>query len=54
MTTTDVDHAERLYLAGHSLTSCARHTGFPASTIRDAFRKRGTPMRPAGGRHRGP
>ncbi|MFD6354266.1 hypothetical protein [Nocardia tengchongensis] len=49
MTTTDIDHTERLYLAGHSLVSCSRLTGFPASTIRDALRTRRTPMRPAGG-----
>ncbi|MRH91555.1 hypothetical protein GFY24_29645 [Nocardia sp. SYP-A9097] len=54
MTTPDIDHAERLYLTGHSLTSCSRLTGFPASTIRDALRTRGTPMRPAGGRRHGP
>ncbi|WP_067540398.1 hypothetical protein [Nocardia crassostreae] len=49
-----IDNIERLYLAGHSLASCSRLSGFPASTIRDALRQRGTPMRPAGGRHRGP
>ncbi|MEU0538335.1 hypothetical protein ABZ319_00565 [Nocardia sp. NPDC005978] len=49
MTTTDIDHTERLYLAGHSLVSCSRLTGFPPSTIRDALRTRGTTMRPAGG-----
>ncbi|MFI6998361.1 hypothetical protein [Nocardia sp. NPDC050175] len=54
MTTHDIDHAERLYLAGHSLANCSKLTGFPASTIRDALRTRGTPMRPAGGRHHGP
>ncbi|MEV6102311.1 hypothetical protein [Nocardia sp. NPDC051981] len=54
MTTNDVDHVERLYLAGHSLASCSRLTGFPASTIRDALRERGTPMRAPGGRHRAP
>ncbi|MEV6768778.1 hypothetical protein AB0N05_09155 [Nocardia sp. NPDC051030] len=50
MTTADIDHADLLYLAGHSLVSCSKLTGFPASTIRDALRERGTPMRPAGGR----
>ncbi|WP_327098202.1 hypothetical protein OIE68_04965 [Nocardia vinacea] len=50
----DVDHTERLYLSGHSLASCSRLTGFPASTIRDALRQRGTPMRPPRGRHLGP
>ncbi len=49
MTSADVDHVERLYLAGHSLATCSRLTGFPASSIRDALHKRGTPMRPAGG-----
>ncbi|MFF0496522.1 hypothetical protein ACFYU5_08975 [Nocardia aobensis] len=49
LTDTDVDHLERLYLAGHSLTSCSRLTGAPASTIKDALHKRGTPMRTAGG-----
>ncbi len=49
MTTTDIDQAERLYLAGHSFASCSKMTGFPASTIRDALRERGTPMRPTGG-----
>ncbi|WP_297610036.1 hypothetical protein [Nocardia sp.] len=29
MTDTDIDHAEHLYLAGHSLTVCAKLTGFP-------------------------
>ncbi|WP_280265610.1 hypothetical protein [Nocardia wallacei] len=48
MTPTDVDHAERLYLAGHSLTACAQLTGFPASSINRALNKRGTSMRPAG------
>lgn|GEM_PF-3858055 len=50
MTHADIDHAERLYLAGHSLVTCGKLTGFPASTIKDALHKRGTPMRPAGGR----
>ncbi|MET8426858.1 hypothetical protein [Nocardia sp. NPDC004860] len=54
MTTNDIDHVERLYLAGHSLVSCSRLTGFPASTIRDALRERDTPMRAPGGRHRAP
>ncbi|MEC3918412.1 hypothetical protein [Nocardia sp. CDC160] len=50
MTAADIDHSERLYLSGHSLVTCSKLTGFPASTIRDALRQRGTPMRPAGGR----
>lgn len=50
----DIDNVERLYLAGHSLVSCSRLTGFPASTIRDALRERGTPMRTPGGRRQGP
>lgn len=49
LTDADVDHLERLYLAGHSLASCSRLTGTPASTIKDALHKRGTPMRPTGG-----
>ncbi|MFE3195072.1 hypothetical protein ACFXHA_39120 [Nocardia sp. NPDC059240] len=48
MTATEIDHAEQLYLAGHSLTACAKLTGFPASSINRALNKRGTPMRPAG------
>lgn len=52
--TDDIDNVERLYLAGHPLASCSRLTGFPASTIRDALRERGTPMRAPGGRNRGP
>ncbi|MGW5106146.1 hypothetical protein [Nocardia sp. NPDC004123] len=52
--TDDIDNVERLYLAGHSLASCSRLTGFPASTIRDALRQRGTPMRTPGGRRQGP
>ncbi|WP_216898051.1 hypothetical protein [Nocardia alni] len=48
MTDTDIDHAERLYLSGHSLTTCAQLTGFPASSINRALNKRGIPMRPAG------
>ncbi|MGW5515652.1 hypothetical protein [Nocardia africana] len=51
LTETDVDHLENLYLAGYSLASCSRVTGTPASTIKDALHKRGTPMRPAGGHH---
>ncbi|MFF0457850.1 hypothetical protein [Nocardia africana] len=51
MTNSDIDHTERLYLAGHSLTTCAQLTGFPATSIKRALYKRGTPMRPAG-RHR--
>lgn len=51
---TDIDHLERLYLAGHSLVSCSRLTGAPASTIKDALHKRGTPMRPAGGTRNNP
>ncbi|PPJ23262.1 hypothetical protein C5F51_29415 [Nocardia nova] len=51
LTDADVDHLENLYLAGHSLASCTRLTGTPASTIKDALHKRGTPMRPAGGNH---
>ncbi|WP_157514386.1 hypothetical protein [Nocardia concava] len=54
MPANDIDNAERLYLVGHSLASCSRLTGFPASTIRDALRERGTPMRAPGGRHQGP
>ena len=49
LTDADIDHLERLYLAGHSLASCSRVTGTPASTIKDALHKRGTPMRPANG-----
>ncbi|WP_405135601.1 hypothetical protein [Nocardia sp. NBC_01388] len=48
MTDTDIERAERLYLAGNSLTACAKLTGFPASSINRALNKRGTPMRPAG------
>ncbi|AHH16900.1 hypothetical protein NONO_c21020 [Nocardia nova SH22a] len=48
MTDDDVDQAERLYLAGHSLTACAKLTGFPASSIKRALNNRSTPMRPAG------
>ncbi|WP_153411298.1 hypothetical protein [Nocardia macrotermitis] len=48
MTATDIDRAERLYRAGHSLASCAKLTGFPATSINRALNKRGTPMRPAG------
>ncbi|MFF0496540.1 hypothetical protein ACFYU5_09065 [Nocardia aobensis] len=51
LTDADIDHLENLYLAGHSLASCSRLTGTPASTIKDALHKRGTPMRPAGGNH---
>ncbi|WP_036511090.1 MULTISPECIES: hypothetical protein [Nocardia] len=51
LTDAEGDHLERLYLAGHSLTSCSRLTRTPASTIKDALHKRGTPMRPAGGHH---
>ncbi len=54
MNTDDIDNVERLYLAGHSLASCSRLTGFPASTIRDALRQRGTPMRAPGGRREAP
>lgn len=54
LTDTDIDHLERLYLAGHSLASCSRLTGVPASTIKDALHKRGTPMRPAGGHRNNP
>ena len=50
----DIDNVERLYLAGHSLASCSRLTGFAASTIRDALHERGTPMRAPGGHHQGP
>lgn len=48
MTAADIDHAEHLYLTGHTLTTCATLTGFPASSINRALNKRGTPMRPAG------
>ncbi|NNH75912.1 helix-turn-helix domain-containing protein [Nocardia uniformis] len=48
MTDADIERAEQLYLAGHSLTACAELTGFPASSINRALNKRGTPMRPAG------
>ncbi|WP_280395021.1 hypothetical protein [Nocardia brasiliensis] len=50
MTEVDIDHAEQLYLEGHSLVACSRLTGFPASSINHALHKRGTPMRPAGRR----
>ncbi|PPJ36540.1 hypothetical protein C5E45_19115 [Nocardia nova] len=49
LTDAEIDHLERLYLAGHSLISCSRLTGTPASTIKDALHTRGTPMRLAGG-----
>ncbi|WP_063012716.1 hypothetical protein [Nocardia kruczakiae] len=51
LTDADIEHLEHLYLAGHSLASCSRLTGTPATTIKDALRERGTPMRPAGGNH---
>ncbi|AYF78463.1 helix-turn-helix domain-containing protein [Nocardia yunnanensis] len=48
MTEADIDRAEQLYLVGHSLSACAKLTGFPASSINRALNNRGTPMRPAG------
>ncbi|MBL1074468.1 hypothetical protein JK358_08665 [Nocardia sp. 2] len=48
MTDADIDHAEQLYLVGHSLTACTELTGFPASSINRALNKRGTSGRPAG------
>ena len=54
LTDADIDHLENLYLAGHSLASCSRLTGTPASTIKDAIHKRGTPMHPAGGHRNNP
>ncbi|SUA46429.1 Uncharacterised protein [Nocardia africana] len=49
LTDADINHLENLYLAGHSLASCSRLTGTPASTIKDALHKRRIPMRPASG-----
>ncbi|MQY27301.1 hypothetical protein NRB56_28840 [Nocardia sp. RB56] len=49
LTESEVDHVERLYLAGHSLVTCGKLSGFAASSIKDALHRRGT-MRLAGGR----
>ncbi|MBF5002514.1 hypothetical protein IRT45_35975 [Nocardia sp. BSTN01] len=46
MTDAGIKHAEKLYLAGHSLTACATLTRFPASSINRALNKRGTPGPP--------
>ncbi|MFF0496471.1 hypothetical protein ACFYU5_08715 [Nocardia aobensis] len=54
LTSVDIDHLERLYLVGHSLTACSRLTRIPASTIKDVLHKRATPMRPAGGTRTNP
>lgn len=42
-----IDELVQSYRAGHSLASCSRLTGTPASTIKDALHKHDTP-RPGG------